>query len=67
MASDLYSAGSDSLSNSDLYWDLFLDSPEFNSSAPLVNGQLVGNLPFGFPQCYVLFEIFVSTSFFHYP
>jgi len=42
---------------------LFLGSPEFKSSATLVNSQLVCLWPVGIlnMQCYVQFEIFVSV------
>ena len=40
-------------------WDLFLGSPEFNSSTTLVNRQLVCLLPVGFWTCYAWFGLFV--------
>jgi len=45
--SDSHSSGPGFESRSDHYLDLFLDSPEFKSSATLVNSQLVCLRPVG--------------------
>ena len=50
------------------YLDLFLGGPVFNSSATLVNGQLVCLLPFGILE-HVMFYLkyLFLFSLFHYP
>ena len=48
-------------SDSDNYLDLLLDSPEFKSSATLVNSQLVWPVGILNNEHYVQFEIFVSV------
>ena len=58
-APDLQSGGSGFKSRSDHYLELFLRSPWFNSSAALVNSQLVCLLPAGILNA--VFEIFVSS------
>ena len=52
--SDSQSSGPGFKSRSDHYMDLFLGSPEFKSSATLVNGQLVCFRPVGILEIFVL-------------
>ena len=66
-ALELKSGGSGFKSRSDRYLELFLGSPEFNSSDILVNNQLVCLLPAGILNhvTYVMFEnyLFLPVCF----
>ena len=63
---DSQSSGPGFESRSDHYLDLFLGTPEFKSSATLVNSQLVGLRPVGILNNVMfnwnyLFPLFAST------